>query len=168
MTRIRFSLSISVAVLVVFFVIFAGNAWAQNDTQALEDHMRAYRAKIGQKRDSALSTLLELTDEQAKIFWPLQKSYDKELKALAKKERALLRDFARVHDKLDPDSASEIGQRFFDLERERLALQEKYLKLVSDEVEPDSDLHATSEYRKDVAGVLARRCVKAAAARASA
>ena len=40
--------------------------------------------------------------------------------------------------------------------------------LVSEEVEPDGDVHATSEYRKDVAGVLARRCVKAAASRASA
>ena len=39
---------------------------------------------------------------------------------------------------------------------------------VSEEVEPDGDVHATSEYRKDVAGVLARRCVKAAAARAAA
>ena len=136
MTRIRFSLSIFVAVLVVFFVIFASNAWAREDAQALEDHMRTYRAKIEQKRDSALGTLLELTDEQAKVFRPLQKSYDKELKALAKKDRALLHDFARVHDKLDPDSASEIGQRFFDLERERLALQEKYLKQISDEVSP--------------------------------
>ena len=41
-------------------------------------------------------------------------------------------------------------------------------ELVSDEIEPDGDVHATSEYRKDVAGVLARRCVKAAASRASA
>ena len=40
--------------------------------------------------------------------------------------------------------------------------------LVSEEIEPDGDIHATSEYRKDVAGVLARRCVKAAASRASA
>ena len=41
-------------------------------------------------------------------------------------------------------------------------------RLVSEEIEPDGDIHATSEYRKDVAGVLARRCVKAAASRASA
>ena len=133
MTRIQ---SFAIAAAMVFAVICAGSAWAQQDTQALEDHMRAYRAKVSQKRDSALRTLLQLSDEKAKVFWPLQKAYDKELKALAKRDRALIRDFAKVHDKLTEESASDIGQRFFDLERERLALQEKYLKLVSQQVSP--------------------------------
>jgi CO/xanthine dehydrogenase FAD-binding subunit len=39
---------------------------------------------------------------------------------------------------------------------------------VSDSVQPDSDLHASSEYRQHVAGVLTRRALAKAAARATA
>jgi CO/xanthine dehydrogenase FAD-binding subunit len=37
---------------------------------------------------------------------------------------------------------------------------------VSDSVQPDSDLHASSDYRKHVAGVLTRRALARAAERA--
>ena len=39
-------------------------------------------------------------------------------------------------------------------------------RIVSEELEPDSDLHASAEYRKEVGGVLARRTLEAALARA--
>lgn len=39
-------------------------------------------------------------------------------------------------------------------------------KIVSDRVDPDSDIHASAAYRKDVAGVLAQRALRAAAERA--
>jgi len=39
-------------------------------------------------------------------------------------------------------------------------------KIVSDRVDPDSDIHASAAYRKDVAGVLAQRALRAAAGRA--
>ena len=39
-------------------------------------------------------------------------------------------------------------------------------KLVAEEIDPPSDLHASDEYRKEVAGVLARRILEAASTRA--
>lgn len=122
-------------VLSLAFPTFAA-AQAQSDAQALEDHMRKVRSKVAQKRDSALKVLLEMTDEQAKAFWPLQKQYDKELKELWKVDRELTKDFNKVYKNMTTESAAEIGKRFFDLERDRLALQEKYLKLMSDQVSP--------------------------------
>ena len=38
---------------------------AQSETQALEDHMRQVRRKVAEKRDSAISTLIELTSPDA-------------------------------------------------------------------------------------------------------
>ncbi|MGH7815980.1 MAG: FAD binding domain-containing protein [Candidatus Binatia bacterium] len=38
-------------------------------------------------------------------------------------------------------------------------------RLVADEIEPDSDIHASAEYRKEVGGVLARRALQSALAR---
>ena len=109
---------------------------AQSDAQALEDYMREVRRKVIQKRDSAVETLIQLTDEQQESFRPIQKEYDKELKQLGKKERKLIGDFSDVYDNLDAPTAQEIGGRFFDLRRERLALQEKYMQRLSDDVSP--------------------------------
>jgi CO/xanthine dehydrogenase FAD-binding subunit len=38
--------------------------------------------------------------------------------------------------------------------------------LVADRIDPEDDVHATAQYRKDVAGVLAERALRVAAARA--
>ena len=83
-----------------------------------------------------MRVLLDLTSEQEKTFRPLQKAYDKELKTLDKKDRKLIREFAGVYDNLTAETATDLAKRFFDLRRERLALQEKYLKQMSDEVSP--------------------------------
>ena len=128
----------SICTLIVFLAAaaFPGQPQAQTDADALEDHMRQVRRKVAEKRDSAMSVLLQMTDEQAKAFRPLQKGYDKVLSQLGKKDRQLIREFSEVYDKLTAESAADIGTRFFDLARERLALQEKYLKQISDEVSP--------------------------------
>jgi Spy/CpxP family protein refolding chaperone len=120
----------------LFSVAFANPVLAQTDTTAMEDHLRQVQRKVKQKRDSAVSTLIELTDEQEKVFRSIQKDYDKDQKQLAKKDRALIREFAEIHDQLDAESASSLGQRFFDLRRERLEVQERYLKRLSDEISP--------------------------------
>ena len=125
--------------LIVFLAATAlsGLLLAQtDDALALEDHMRQVRRKIDEKRNSAIGTILEMTDEQSKVFRPLQKAYGKEIKQVDKKGRDLLRDFSESYDKLNAQSAAEIGKRYFGLKRERLEIQEKYMKQISDEISP--------------------------------
>ena len=43
---------------------------------------------------------------------------------------------------------------------------EDVARLVSEELEPGSDIHASAQYRKEVGGVLARRTLEAALHRA--
>jgi CO/xanthine dehydrogenase FAD-binding subunit len=39
-------------------------------------------------------------------------------------------------------------------------------KVVAQELQPDSDIHASAEYRKEVGGVVARRALEAALGKA--
>ena len=116
--------SVGSTVMVLTATLCIGDALAQHDAQMAETHMREVRKKAKQKRDSAMGVLLKMTDEQAKAFRPLQQEYDKELKKLGKSERELGREFGEIHDKLTAESAEAIGQKFFDLERKRLELQQ--------------------------------------------
>jgi hypothetical protein len=124
--------------LIVFLALalFPGSLQAQSDNQALEDHMRQVKRKISEKRDSAFSTIMQMTDEQSKAFRPLQKAYTKEFKALEKKGQQLTREFSEVFDKLTDQSAADLGKRYFGIQKEKLELQEKYLKQMSEEVSP--------------------------------
>jgi hypothetical protein len=121
---------------VVIATLLASPAGAQSDTQAVDSHIDEVRRTIIQKRDSALSVLLEMSDEQAAAFWPLQKGYDKDMMELGKTDQKLVREFRQAFGKLTAETASSIAERFFDLERDRLALQQKYFHQISESVSP--------------------------------
>ena len=127
--------SIGPMVMIVGATLCVGDVLA-DDLQALETHMQEVRKKAKQKRDSAIGVMLDMTTEQAKAFRPLMQEYDKELAKLGKSERELVREFNGIFGKLTAESAEAIGQKFFDLERKRLELQQNYLKRISDDVSP--------------------------------
>ena len=125
--------------LIVFLALalFPGSLQAQtDDALALEDHMRQVKRKVNEKRNSAFSTIMQMTDEQSKSFRSLQKAYAKEFKQLEKKGQQLSREFSEVFDKLTDQLAADLGKRLFGLDKEKLELQEKYLKQISEEISP--------------------------------
>lgn len=128
--------SICIMISVVIASLLSPPARAQTGTDAVDAQMDEVRRTIIQKRDSALSVLLEMSDEQAAAFWPLQKSYDADLGKVSRSEEKLSREFRQMFGKLNVDSASDIAKRFFDLERERLSLQQSYFQRISDSVSP--------------------------------
>jgi CO/xanthine dehydrogenase FAD-binding subunit len=66
-----------------------------------------------------------------------------------------------------PQRAAKIEQRLAG-ERAESALLRDAANLAAEDLDPDSDIHASAEYRKQVAKVLARRVLEQAADRASA
>jgi CO/xanthine dehydrogenase FAD-binding subunit len=66
-----------------------------------------------------------------------------------------------------PQRASKVEQQLVG-ERAESALFRDAANLAAIDLEPDSDIHASAEYRKQVAKVLARRVLEQAADRASA
>jgi hypothetical protein len=113
---------------------------AQMDAPAKEEVLEKYLDAVGQdlgaRRDSALLALLELDEEEKKVFLPLLKAYDKELDALFDARLEVLREFSAIHDKLTDEKATELAERALDIGDERTALQRKYFRLISEKVSP--------------------------------
>lgn len=107
-----------------------------SDTEALESHMRTVRKDIARKRESAFRSLLVMTEEQERAFWPLQKAYDKELGKLSRTQWRLIHEFGESFDELDADSAQRFAERFFALEREWNDLHQEYFGLMAEQVSP--------------------------------
>ena len=109
---------------------------AEANKKVLEDYFRTIGTDLAARRDSAMSTLLQLNKEEAKVFWPMKKAYDKELNKLFDARFELLRDFDAVHDKLTATTANELADRSLALDNQRTELHRKYFKLMSEKISP--------------------------------
>jgi len=109
---------------------------AEANKQVLEQYFTAIGADLAAKRDSALSTLIELTPDEAERFWPMKQAYDAELSKLFDARFELLGEFDAVHDKLTAEKASELAERALKLDEARTDLHRRYFKKMSEEISP--------------------------------
>ena len=100
----------------------------------LEDHLKLVRGDLVQRRESALKTLIQVDENQAKVFWPLKEQYDTELKALGESRQSLLREYAKAHKSLTADQAKELSTRSLKLDEDRNNLRKKFFDLMSQKV----------------------------------
>ena len=77
--------------------------------KALDEYVKMIGGDLAARRDSAVQTLLQLTDAEAKKFWPIKKEYDKEFGKLIDERMALLKEYAKVHDKLTTEQANDLA-----------------------------------------------------------
>jgi len=128
-----------IPVVVMLLVLGSAVALGQDssaETKALEDYFKVVKGDLTAKRDSALRTLVQLSDDEAKAFWPLVKAYDDEMAQQRKKRRALVEEFLGVYDKLTPDVANRLANTALDLDNARNELRRKYFDSMSSKVSP--------------------------------
>jgi len=111
-------------------------ASAQADKEVLRKYFDAIGTDLAKRRDSAMSVLIELNDQQSKAFWPLKQAYDAELKDIFDARFAVLEEFDGIHDALTPEKAKELAGKALDLDARRTALHRKYFELMSEKVSP--------------------------------
>jgi len=104
--------------------------------QSLEELFKVTRGELKARRDSALSTLVQLEGEESKKFRPLVQEYDAEMAKLGEARLALMTEFGKASDKLTPDQARSFADRFFKLEDERSAVRRKYYDRIAQEISP--------------------------------
>ena len=109
---------------------------ADANKEYLDKFFQAIGSDLSAKRDSAMSALIQMNEDEKKVFRSLKKQYDKELKSIFDARFEMLSDFGDIHEKLNADNAAEIADRAFSLEDRRTALHRKYFKLMSKQVSP--------------------------------
>jgi hypothetical protein len=104
--------------------------------QHLEDYLKTLRGDLVARRDSALVALVQLSEAQAKTFWPLRDAYDAEALKLSDRRVALTTEFAGTQGALTAEKARAFADRMFELESERIALRRKYFDKMAADVSP--------------------------------
>ena len=110
--------------IVAVLSVFALNMNAQQ-TPVLDSVIAAnYRAE----KKAIINLAVQLTDEEAKEFWPLYKEYNEKMEAINQELIDLVNENAEKLDHLTDDEAEDIWKEKISHDKDILKLEQKYFK----------------------------------------
>ncbi len=116
--RVRIVILIWAAVAVM--VASAGLASAAGDMQILLEKLRADKKLI-------VSQNMQLTESEAKAFWPVYAKYQDELFLLRARTVKMISDYAATYETMNNDTARKLLDEYMNLEMLGLKLRQAYL-----------------------------------------
>ncbi|HEY7306772.1 MAG TPA: hypothetical protein VH601_21790 [Bryobacteraceae bacterium] len=123
----------------IFLCLFTtcATGGAQSSSNGVpEGYIALMRSDVQAKKVDIIRQNLTLTEDQAKTFWPLQRSYDTDLSKLGDERVEVIREYAKNWDNLSDDTAKNLGTRMLDYQKKRVDLRKKYFDRISKEVTP--------------------------------
>ncbi len=115
------------------FVLLATTAIAQ-DRQA--DNMQIFLEKIRADKKLLVAQNMQLSESEAKAFWPVYERYQDELFLLRMRTLKLIRDYAGSYEKMTDDAARKLLNEYMTIEALGLKLRKAYLPKFSKVLSP--------------------------------
>ena len=98
----------------------------ETENQNIDTYIELLRHDIKQQKVAITSQLMELSAEQAVVFWPIYSEYEKELAALGSKRVDGIKDYAANYLTLTDQKADELANGRLALESQLIELKKKY------------------------------------------
>jgi len=100
--------------------------------QSVDDFIALMKVDVLAQKVDIISSVMNFTDEQADIFWPIYTDYAADQLALSDLRVANIKDFAANYDSLSESKADELINNFFTFQETRLNMNEDYYTRFSD------------------------------------
>jgi hypothetical protein len=91
-----------------------------------------YKKDVAAQAENLVKENLDLTADQAKIFWPIYKEYNSKTDAILDEELKVLEDYLMNYYILDDEKAKELVIKSINLKKKRIDLQIEYLSKMAD------------------------------------
>ena len=112
-------------------------AWVQELQSGLpEAYVALLRSDIQTRKTDVIQQNLMLSEDQARKFWPLQRSYENDLSKLGDQGLDVIRDYVKKWDNLNDETARSLGKRLLDYHKKRDDLHGKYFDRISKDISP--------------------------------
>ena len=118
----------------------AAPAAPQTETLNLTAYTELLRSDLRTQKIAILTEMMEFTDAEDAVFWPIYREYDAELSKLGDERVALIADYAKNYDTLTDDTADALAKRALDLEARRQAVKAKYYDRLRTALKPRTAL----------------------------
>jgi len=102
----------------------------------IDSYVELLRSDIRTQKQALLTEVMQFSDEQAAVFWPIYREYDLERSKIGDQRLALIKDFAANYETMTDEKAKEIADRSFKLEEDRVKLRRKYFDTVQEALDP--------------------------------
>ena len=112
----------------LFALLSSVSLFAQN----VDDFIQLLKSNVQSDKISIITQVMNFTDEQSNLFWPIYNEYSNELSNLSDKRIANIKDFAMNYDSLTNEKADQLINNAFDFQDDRLSLNEKYYNKFAD------------------------------------
>ena len=116
---------LSVMLVSIIVVMLAGSVCLAADRPA--DNMDILRQSIQADKKLLVAENMQLTEGEAKAFWPVYESYQNELFLLQSRSIKLIKDFAGAYDKMTDTDAKKLLDEYLTIEGLRLKVRQAYL-----------------------------------------
>jgi hypothetical protein len=118
--KVTFSLALAAAMMI----------WVVTPVMAQDkpaDNMQILRDKIKADKKLLVAANMELTEPEAKAFWPVYEEYQKELFLLRARTVKLIKDYTDAYEKMSNDKAKALLDELMKIDSLGLKLRQAYL-----------------------------------------
>jgi hypothetical protein len=123
--------------LIALGSVFAGLVGATAVAQDKPaDNMDVLREKLRADKKVVVASVLDLTEGEAKMFWPVYSAYQGDMITHYDRVLKLLDTYAKAYDSMTDQTATTLLKQFLALERDHVALLTSYLPRFSKVLPP--------------------------------
>lgn len=101
---------------------------ASSFTFAQQSYFELLRQDLGTKKVALITEVMQFTDEEADVFWPLYREFDFEKSKLGDETLKLIKDYAANYENITDEKAVDLMNTNFDIQKKKLDLKRNYLK----------------------------------------
>jgi len=116
--------------LFALMLVLATSAVAQ---EGLDDFIELLRADFKTQKVAIITEVMEFTEEESAVFWPLYREYELERDGLMDARLQLIKDYAAAWEMMTDESADKIYQRAVKIREKETKLNNKYYKKIKKE-----------------------------------
>ena len=116
-----------VMVLAITLIGFVGSVSAQDKAA---DNMDLVKEKIRTDKKLFIATNMQLTESEAKAFWPVYEAYQADLAKLRDREIKLIEEFAAKFETMSDDAAKKLLDDSLSIDSDHQKLRQSYLSKI--------------------------------------
>ena len=109
---------------------------ASSFTFAQQSYFELLRQDLATQKVALITEVMQFTDEEADVFWPLYREFDFEGSKIGDETLKLIKDYASNFENITDEKAVELMNKNFDLKKKGLELKRGYMKKFSEVIAP--------------------------------
>jgi hypothetical protein len=132
-------------------------AYCQDTTFQKKDNInnrKEMREKLDAKKREYFTKEMNLTDEEAKVFFPVQSQLDEKFRKIGHERKNLLSDFEKRKNTITDAEAKQINKQLFELQKKEFNLMTEYQSIFETILSPKKLFLYYSAQEKFMRGLL--------------